>query len=167
MGRVGRKYKNPETGKEMSAREWSDHIGISQTQFDRRVKLHGLSKKTFAKKQATVYGHEKWQQWEDDFLSECYGTKLWTAERIARKLERTPTSIINRARTLEIKSAQARKPALNWLYIWNMHREGLSNAAIARIMLSNGSSVRYALNKMNAMDEQGRNDFFESCGYFD
>lgn len=43
-------YTHPETGESMIATQWANRIGISTTQFLRRIKAHGTSWRAFAPK---------------------------------------------------------------------------------------------------------------------
>ena len=47
-------YTHPETGESMIATRWAKRLGISTTQFLRRVKCHGTARKTFLHNQRPI-----------------------------------------------------------------------------------------------------------------
>jgi len=47
-------YTHPDTGESLIASQWAERLGISTTQFLRRVKCHGVARKTFMQNQRSI-----------------------------------------------------------------------------------------------------------------
>tara|TARA_Y100000593_G_scaffold45242_1_gene86091 strand:+ start:1403 stop:1900 length:498 start_codon:yes stop_codon:yes gene_type:complete len=165
MARPANRYTNPETGETKTTKGWCSALNISDTELQRRIKRHGLSAKVFVRK-APTQPHKEWQEYERDFIKECLNSGDWTISEVAKKLERSFYSVDCEAKRLGKTGKAPRRPSLNWMYIWEMRKEGLTKNAIARVMRTSRAAVRHALTKMDEMDESERLAFFSRCGYF-
>lgn len=164
MARPPNRYTNPETGVTKTTKGWCTELNISDAELSRRIKRHGLCGAVFVRK-APREIHNPWTDWERDFLKDCHADPLWSVTAMAKKLDRTMNSVREEMCALGLRNKAGRRPSINWLFVWRMDQEGLSMAAIGRVLGSNGPTVRAALNRMRAMTEQERHVFFVNCDY--